>query len=274
MTPVTPSPDALACLRAALDAAPAGLITDYDGTLAPIVRDPAQARPAAGVPALLRRLAARLALVAIVTGRAALDARRLAGADELLVVGNHGLEWLAPSAVASAPAPELDVVRAAMAAALRRLGALAIPGVTLEAKGISATAHYRAAADPAAARTRVLAALAEHPDASIDVREGRMSVELRPIAAGDKGTALLRIVKRHALRGLVVLGDDVTDLDMFRAADVLRERGGIRACIVAVGALGGAPGEAPPEVAAAADIVVADPDALVALLELAIAESR
>lgn len=252
----------LAMLRAAFGAAPAGLIADYDGTLSPIVADPMSAVPAPGAAPLLRELAARLAVVAIVTGRAPLDARRFLGVDQVLVAGNHGLEWLEPGEAAPVAPPGLDGARRAMDAALRAAGDLALPSVVLEPKGISATIHYRGAPLPDAARRAILDALRNLDPALVEVREGRMSVELRPAAAGDKGTALRRIVERFALRGLVVLGDDLTDLDMFRAAAALRAAGELRACIGAVGVRG----EVPDAVLDAADFAVADPAALVTLL--------
>ncbi len=79
-----------------------------------------------------------------------------------------------------------------------------------------------------------------------------MSVELRPAGAGDKGVALREVVARHRLRGLVVAGDDTTDLDMFHAAAELRAAATFTAAILAVG--GGA--EVPPAVAGAADVVL------------------
>jgi phosphoglycolate phosphatase-like HAD superfamily hydrolase len=69
-------------------------------------------------------------------------------------------------------------------------------------------------------------------------------------------------VERYRLRGLVVAGDDLTDLDMFRAAAELRAAGRLTAAIVAVGGAG----EVPSAVGEAADAVVANPDELVALL--------
>jgi trehalose 6-phosphate phosphatase len=77
---------------AALAHPPAGLLTDFDGTVSPIVADPLLAELAAGASGALEKLATRLAVVAIITGRAPLDARRMAEVPRLLVVGNHGIE--------------------------------------------------------------------------------------------------------------------------------------------------------------------------------------
>ncbi|MEO8246193.1 MAG: trehalose-phosphatase [Chloroflexota bacterium] len=263
MTDPTPT-EALRLARAALAATPAGLLTDFDGTLSPIVADPASARMAEGGEAALRALAGRLAVTGIVTGRGAHDARTMAGMPELLVVGNHGLEWLDPGASEAIPAPGVEWISGALDGLMAEASdALGDPRVTLDHKGLSGTIHYRMAADPARARETLLAALAAVPHPGIEVREGRMSIELRPAGVGDKGTAVRQLVERHRLRGLIVLGDDVTDLDMFRAAAELRESNGLTAAILAVGGHG----EVPPEVMAAADAALPDPDGVVRLLE-------
>jgi trehalose 6-phosphate phosphatase len=254
-------PDRLLRLaRTVLAERPAGLVTDFDGTLAPIVTEPHAARPTPGAVPALNRLAKRLAVVAVVSGRAALDVRRvLPGADGIWVVGNHGLEWLAPAA--SEPEPSLDEpeIRALVNRAASNVPSL--DGVTIEEKGLSATIHYRSAADPDAARFAILQALSEAgPD--VELREGRRSVEVRPRGAGDKGTALRSIVERFALRGLLVAGDDVTDLDMFRAARELGERG-LRSVVLAISGAGEVPGA----VSAAADGTLATPTAFVELLQ-------
>ncbi|MBA3413986.1 MAG: hypothetical protein H0U10_02020, partial [Chloroflexia bacterium] len=80
--------------RAVLRRAPAGLLSDIDGTLSDIAPTPADAFVAEGIKESLRRLAARLALVAVVSGRAAEAGRTMVGVDELLYVGNHGMERL------------------------------------------------------------------------------------------------------------------------------------------------------------------------------------
>ena len=250
---------ALDLARPALAAAPAGLLTDLDGTLAPIVGDPASARVLPGAAEALAALAARLAVAGVATGRAAADARRILGRDDVLVVGNHGLEWLEPGAAGAAAAPQLAEVAADLERALAAIPGEA--GVTVEHKGLSATVHFRNAPDPDGAGRRVRAALAKVAIRAIELRPGRMSLEIRPRGAGDKGTAVEEVVKRHALRGLLVIGDDVTDLDMFRAA---RRAAGQGLAVAVIGVGGG--GEVPPEVAAAADVLLPDPAGVVALL--------
>jgi trehalose 6-phosphate phosphatase len=254
-------------LEAALAAVarrPAGLLSDFDGTLSPMVAEPSAARPMAGVSDALRRLSRALEVVGLLTGRAALEARELAGVDQLLIAGNHGVEWLEPGAARPTHDPALDRMPAAIARAFGRVraGLTALDGIELEDKGVSAAIHYRRAPDPEAARREILEALSRPGEPEMEVREGRMSVELRSTTAGDKGSALRAIVERRGLRGLVVLGDDVTDLDAFRAAAELRAAGRLTAFIGAV--QGG--DEVPASVAAAADAVVGSPTEVAALL--------
>ena len=245
-----------------LAAAPAGLLTDLDGTLAPIVAVPGEARPVPGAVRALGSLAGRLAVVGVVSGRSASDARRLLGeeAGPLLVIGNHGLEWLEAGAEAPTEDPALAPARALVAAGLE--GMPSDDGITVEDKGLSATIHYRQAPDPDVARGRILRALT-HVPAGLEIREGRRSVELRPAGLGDKGSAARRVVERFGLRGLIVAGDDRTDLDMFSAARDLVAAGGLRTAILAVA--GGR--EVAAEVAAPADVVLGSPAAFARVLE-------
>jgi trehalose 6-phosphate phosphatase len=256
------SADALALARDALATSPAGLFADFDGTLSAIVRDPMAARLAPGAAEALTALGRRLAVVCIVTGRAAADVRRMSGLDDVWVAGNHGIEWLAPGESQVELPPELAGVPAELDRLLAAVPQL--PGLWLEDKDLSATVHYRRSPEPAAAREHILEALRSALIASpagVELREGRFAVELRPAGIGDKGTAVRALTEQFALCGIVVIGDDLTDLDMFRAAADLRAEGGT-AAIIAVGS----GGEASSRVAAAADTVVADPAAVVDLL--------
>lgn len=252
---------ALELARDALAAEPSGILTDFDGTLSPIVADPALARLVEGAHGALARLAEQLSVVAVVTGRAALDARRLTGVPGLLIVGNHGTEWLPPDAEEPVAAPRMEDVGSRLDRALARLPQL--EGVVLEHKGLSAAIHYRGAPDPTAARRAIVAALGEVGADGLELRHGRMAVELRATGAGDKGTAARSLVDRHRLRGVVVLGDDVTDLDMFRAVTDLRSAGRIRGLVVGVG---GGDHELPDDVRDAADVLLHDPAEAAAFL--------
>ncbi len=88
-------------------------------------------------------------------------------------------------------------------------------------------------------------------------------MEVRPVGLGDKGSAARAIIERFALRGVVVLGDDATDLDMFRAVDELRGAGRLRGAIIGVG---GAAGEVLPALVETCDVVLADPSEVAVLL--------
>ena len=265
MTESTRSPDAplaraLALAEEVVAEVPAGLLTDFDGTLSPIVADPARARLAEGAERALDALVRRLAVVAVVTGRAPLDARRMTGVPGLLIAGNHGTEWLEPGADEPIASPGAAAARRAIAEVVARVPA--IDGVVVEDKGISASVHYRNAADPDGAHLAVLQAIGTL-DPALERRAGRMSVEIRPVGLGDKRAAARSIADRFGLRGAIVMGDDVTDLDMFTAIAELRAAGRITGAIIAVG---GGDAEVPAAVRASADVVLEDPAQAVALL--------
>ena len=245
---------ALELAREALAAEPAGLLTDFDGTLSPIVANPLDARLADGAQAALEALARTLAVVAIVTGREPREARDLVGVPGVLVLGNHGTEWLEPGAETTVAPPGAAAVGRSLDEALARIGR--DPHLVVEHKGSSAAVHFRAAPDPDAARDAILHELGDVEPLGLRISFGRMVVELRSPEVGDKGTGARQLVDRFGLRGAVVMGDDTTDVDMFRAVADLRDRDGLRAAIVAVG---GSDHEAPPEVAAAADVVLVHP---------------
>src|SRR5262249_18820092 len=83
------------------------------------------------------------------------------------------------------------------------------------------------------------------------VSEGRMVIELRPVVPINKGTALRSVVEQEGLKSVVFLGDDLTDIDAFRAIASLRAVGTLQGLNVAVTAP-----ESLPEVAANADVVI------------------
>jgi trehalose 6-phosphate phosphatase len=248
-----------------LRAAPAGLITDIDGTISAIAPTPAEAVVAEAARSALARLAGLVDVVAIVSGRAAVDGAAMVDLPELLYIGNHGMErrqgetvWAHPSAAVAGRA--IDAALAEIGAALADTP---LADVTIiENKRLTGTVHYRLAADPDAARAAlaplVAAAAARH---GLRMTEGRAILELRPDIVVNKGTAIADLARERGLRGAVFLGDDLTDVDGFAALRTLRERGDLAACCV--GVVGP---ETPPAVLAAVDGAVEGVDGCVALL--------
>jgi trehalose 6-phosphate phosphatase len=227
--------------RLAADPALSGLILDVDGTLAPIVADPAAAKVPQATRAVLARLVGRYALVACLSGRPSDAAAEIVGVEGIVYVGEHGLE--------------LEPEAQEWAARLREFSASA--GWPAEEKRVTASFHYRTAPDPEAARAELEHVAEAARAAGLRPRWGRMVLEVRPPVEADKGTAVRRLLEERSLRRALYAGDDTTDLDAFRALDGLE---------VAVRVAIASP-EAPPELVREADLAFPSPAALVELLQ-------
>jgi trehalose 6-phosphate phosphatase len=252
-------------LGKALSTRPRGLFTDIDGTISRIAPTPEEATLLPGIAALLGRSIAAFDLVAIVSGRAAEDAARMVGIDELLYIGNHGLEWYQPStgSLVVNPAalpwlPRVDRVLHEISAPLEKRW----PGLRVESKGATAAIHLRGTGAPAVAAAEVYRdALAAAEGTGLRVTQGRMVVELRPAVDIDKGSAVAAMIRERSLAAALYLGDDRTDLDAFRELRVLTEEGACQGISVAVRS-----DEVGADVAAVADVEVAGVEQVPAFL--------
>lgn len=264
-TPQTqPGREGLAALLAKPTAAVVGL--DFDGTLAPIVADPEQARAHPDAVPALAALAPKVASIAVITGRPAGVAVRyggfagVPGLDHLTVLGHYGAErWDAVSGAVTAPAPHPGVaaVRAELPGVLDRAGAW--PGTWIEEKGRAVAVHTRRAADPEAAFEALRAPLADLAARhGLIVEPGRLVLELRPPGM-DKGVALGEYVRRTGAASVLYAGDDLGDLPAYAAVDRLRSDGvpGLLVCSGSTEVT---------ELAQRADVVVDGPEGVVALL--------
>jgi trehalose-phosphatase len=237
-----PSPDEL---LAQLAASPgkAGLFLDFDGVLAPIVERPEDAAPPAETRAELDRLAAKYAVVAIVSGRTSEDVRSRVGVDGVVCVGSHGLEL----------EPQADRWR-------RVLAAFAAdapwPPDEIEVKGLAVAFHFRGSDDERQA-VRELDAIAESArEEGLVARYGRKILEVLPPVGSHKGTAVRRLLEEHGLRRALAAGDDTTDIDSFAALDGLDVA--MRVAVTSA--------EAPSALLDAADLVVGSTNGFLALL--------
>ena len=198
------------------------LCLDFDGTLAPIVPNPADARMPGETRAALGQLMSQPGVtVAVVSGRAAGNLQILVGLNVILA-GNHGLEiinsntcWRHP--IAAGLQPVLHEICGELVA-----GVAEIRGVLVEDKGLTASLHYRnaASADVPLISEALTTVVAPHDDCFF-VRNGKKVFEILPRVRWDKGSAVLRILEclRKTCRSeltVCYIGDDTTDEHAFR----------------------------------------------------------
>jgi trehalose 6-phosphate phosphatase len=237
------------------------IAADFDGTLAPIVADPRDARADAAAVAALRGLAGLAGTLAVITGRPAGEAVELGGFNDvpgLIVLGHYGWErWQDGELTAPPPPPGVAAARDRLPGILAGVGAA--EGVRIEDKGSALAVHTRRAADPAgalAALREPLAGLAA--GTGLVLEPGRLVLELRPPGM-DKGSALTALAAERKSGAILFAGDDLGDLPAFGAVRALRSAGhpGLTVC---------SSSDEVSEVAAEADLVVAGPGGLAALL--------
>jgi trehalose 6-phosphate phosphatase len=233
----------------------AGILTDYDGTLAPIVEDRRAAVPLPEVPQVLSALSGRFAVVGVISGRpVSYLASRLPCGPKVILAGLYGLEQRRGSDLRVHP--DAHRWRAAVEAIALAAEQGAPDGVEVERKGLAVAIHLRRRPDlmgwaedwsTEQARSRGLVA-----------QVGRMSVEVLPPLAIDKGSLVEEL--SATLDAVCFFGDDAGDIPAFSALRRMREAG------KATVAVGVASSEQPSDLAGAVDLLVDGPEEAVALL--------
>lgn len=233
----------------------AGVLTDYDGTLAPVVEDRASALPWPGATEVISALAERLAVVAVVSGRPVeyLEAH-LGRNPKVMLVGLYGLERVenGQHRVMEMALPWEEAIASATRAVQRE----APRGLEVEPKRLTLALHARRAPETLQWARQWAAHRAS--STGLVAQSGRLSVELLPPDGPHKGTVVDELA--GALSALSFFGDDVGDLPAFSALRRLRSEG---KTTIAVGV---ASSEQPAELASSVDLLVAGPAEAVALL--------
>jgi trehalose-phosphatase len=217
LTPATTQSGLDPDLRAALGSiarVPQLLIgCDYDGTLAPLVDDPAAAGPLPEAVAAVRALAALpQTVVAVISGRALRDLATLSRLpSEVHLVGSHGSEF--DLGFIQRLAPDLRALHDRLLAELQSISR-DYPDIRLETKPASVAVHVRGV-DPAVSEP-ALAAVREGPASwpDIYVTNGKNVIELSLLAT-DKGAAVTALRTQASASAILYLGDDVTDENAF-----------------------------------------------------------
>ncbi|HSE09830.1 MAG TPA: trehalose-phosphatase [Nocardioidaceae bacterium] len=209
---------------------------DFDGVLSPIVPDPASAVIHADGPRTIVALGEQVLGVAVITGRPARQAIELGGFEEvgkslaqhdraLHLLGQYGNErWssLEGRVVSPDPPEGLDAFRAELPALLAGNDAA---DAFVEEKGLAIAVHTRRLQDPVGTFERLLPALTEAASRhDLGVEPGRMVIEVR--APGmHKGEALRTILGELGGHGVIFAGDDLGDIEAFRAVAEMRDQG-------------------------------------------------
>jgi len=215
---------------AAFAAAAAGAVValDFDGTLSPIVEDPAEAHIHPDAGQVLVALAEKVAAIAVVTGRPARQVLALGGLEEvademaahgkeLYVFGQYGNEsWSSSHRVIRGPRPPhgLATFEAELPRVLREVGAA---DAYVEDKGLAVAVHTRRLPDADEAYTRLLPRLRELAEQhDLTLEPGKQVIEVRSPGM-DKGLAVDRLVDEQHAKAVFFAGDDLGDVEAFES---------------------------------------------------------
>ena len=208
---MSPRPPAIEAL--AENPPSSGLILDFDGVLAPIVEDPTTSAMPDRVAVILGRLAGKLGLLAVMSGRPAeflADRVKVAGVP---LLGSYGIEQIQDGVLRVAPGVEEwrgPVNEAGRALSESLAGS---PGVRVERKSVSVAVHWRQAPDHKAAE-REVRRVTERVAAETGLRPepGKLVEELRPPINVDKGSAVRNLIGSEKLTVVAYAGDDLGDI--------------------------------------------------------------
>jgi trehalose 6-phosphate phosphatase len=249
----------------------AAIFFDIDGTLAPIVDQPAAAVVPEPTRQLLIALSRRYGQVACVSGRRASEARAMVSIGSISYLGSHGAELLRPGATEAVLDPELEGWAERISEFARELDTadLRLRRVRLEDKGAIVAFHWRGAPDQEAARAAIDAIAARAESAGLRTHWGRKVLEIRPPVRIDKGAGIRAFLDaENDVDAALYAGDDVTDLDAFRMLDELLAEGRL-SHVVKVGVRSD---EGPEGIVGEADVVVDGTRGVVSLLSLLVSD--
>jgi trehalose 6-phosphate phosphatase len=229
---------------------PRGIFLDFDGTLSEIVARPELARPAPGANSVPAGVVAHHDIVAVVSGRPAVEVRSLIDVPGIEVFGHYGIQG------------HVDMDHDEVRSEVEKAATLAT-GAWVEDKGATLAGHYRGAPDPHEAERLLRPALEAIADRrGLGILPGKMVLELAPGDTPGKGAVVRREAWARSLRACLYAGDDRADLAAFAALDELATEGTVTVKVAVRSE------ETPPELVAQADLVVERPQGLLGLLAL------
>jgi trehalose 6-phosphate phosphatase len=200
------------------------LFLDVDGTLLELTDSPFDTCADAELKALLSEVAERLGgALALVSGRSIEYLDALFAPLRLPAAGLHGVERRKASGImhgASFVDSQLDPARAVFKALVETH-----PGTLFEDKGRTVALHFRMAPQFESIVRETMVAAAAQLSSNYHIQEGSMMLEVKP-RGFTKGSAIGAFMREPPFSGRkpVFVGDDLTDLDGFKAVE---DQGGI-----------------------------------------------
>lgn len=260
--------ESLAPLRA--DPSGSAVLLDIDGTIAPIVEHAADASVPETTRQLIIAVSRQYGQVACISGRRASEARAMVSIGTIAYLGSHGAELLRSGwteahidPALTQWAPRIDEFRRESDThELRRRR------VRIENKGPIIAYHWRGAVDEQDARAAIDAIAAHAQEAGLEVHWGRKVMEVRPPVRIDKGLGVRTLLEHKSFSSVLYVGDDVTDLDAFRALRELMQEGAIENAVC----VGVQSEDGPAAIANEADVLVTGTEGVRGLLAALIAE--
>lgn len=202
------------------------LFLDYDGTLSPIASTPEEAHLPRRTKKLLKGLVKNPRFtLAVISGRSLKDIKRMVGLKGIIYAGNHGLEIAQVSGkifdrTSILKKSPLKTICLALGADLKH-----IKGVRVEDKGCTLSVHFRLVKPGERVSVKKIFGRIVKPyvfSKTIKLSSGKMVLEVRPAIRWDKGKAVLHLLRKKKDALPLYIGDDVTDIDAFRA---IKDRG-------------------------------------------------
>ena len=222
-----------ALAKALLGSNKPALITDFDGTLSELQKDPTKAVIDPGCLSLLRKLLPHLPYLAILSGRDATQLANLVGLEEVAYFGNHGAESIIGGSKCFQEYSDADLSN--MKELFNNLQrTVNQPGIFWEFKSISASVHFRMSNIHRTKHELQEALRIFTIPKSIEIFWGREIMEIRLRSSPNKGTAVESIVSSEQLMSAIYIGDDTTDLDAIKTFYQMRKNVGLKGFSVTV----------------------------------------
>jgi trehalose 6-phosphate phosphatase len=198
------------------------LFLDFDGTLVPIQKDPAQCFLSDATKKILTSLSGSdCCYLGVLSGRSLSDIRKRVRIRKIYYAGNHGLDIQGPDLSYTHPKALLSKPAINFAERALRKEIANIDGAWIENKKLTVSLHFRSVKEENIALVKkVFHAVADEfaEKKLLSVIKGKKVLELAPDVSWNKGSAALWILRQLKDKCLpIYIGDDRTDETAFRA---------------------------------------------------------